>query len=659
VAGDPTHLARFEREARTLAALNHTNIAQVYGLEQGALAMEFVPGEDLSQRISRGPIPMDDALAIAGQVADALEAAHELGIIHRDLKPSNIRLREDGAVKVLDFGLAKALMPAAEDAASAPTLASPAVTTPGVILGTAAYMAPEQAKGKPVDKRADIWAFGVVLYEMITGRRPFGGDTVSETLAGVLKSEPDWSRIPARVQRLLRSCLQKDPKRRLRDIGDWTRELDEPSASVAPAAAGTLRLTWGVASVLLVATAVLAFIHFRETASTPEVVRFQIAAPEAVTGLRFAFRLMAYIRIRGAGCSGTTRSGSRFRRGGIAVPCRNRRLSVTWKPDSMFIAFTVGRALKKVPVNGGPVTTVCEVEDADTLSGGTWSPKGIILFGGRLAGALRQVAESGGAVTPVTKLDLQRRELAHGLPFFLPDGTHFLYVRVSAIVQQSAVFVGSLDRNPDAQEGQPLLSIDTHAQFSRWARWAAGCCSFARARSWPSRSMPTGSRSQVSRRQSPKGRHFGALASFRQRSRARAGEAPALSGTHESQLTWIDRHGTPSGTLGVRTHDAIALIPGTRAGLTIAPNVNADVWLVEIDRGVFTPATNLPATLRPCGPLTARVAFYSSRTGGHCQHLPGGRRVWREETLCSSRIRTHTRPAGLPTGGSCSTRAPG
>ncbi len=229
VATDAERLARLTREAQTLASLNHPNIAHIHGLEEfagvRALVMELVAGEDLSQRIVRGAIPLDEALPIAKQIAEALEAAHEQGIIHRDLKPANIKVRPDGTVKVLDFGLAKAMEPAgsAPDVSQSPTITTPAMMTGvGVILGTAAYMAPEQAKGKQVDRRADIWAYGAVLFEMLTGKRAFGGEDVSDTLAAVLRAEPDWSALPAEaafpVRTLLHGCLEKDPRQRVADI---------------------------------------------------------------------------------------------------------------------------------------------------------------------------------------------------------------------------------------------------------------------------------------------------------------------------------------------------------------------------------------------------------------------------------------------------------
>src|SRR5690349_14480383 len=233
-AGDRERLARFSREAQALAALNHPNIAHVYGFEGSGLVMELVEGEDLAQRLARGPLPLEDALPVATQIADALEAAHEVGIVHRDLKPANVKVRDDGVVKVLDFGLAKALSldsaATTADAMNSPTITS-AATQLGMIMGTAAYMAPEQAKGRAVDRQADIWAFGVVLYEMLTGQRGYAAEDISETLAAVLTREVDWTALPAhtpaRLSTLLRDCLVRDPRQRLRDIGEARRTLEQ------------------------------------------------------------------------------------------------------------------------------------------------------------------------------------------------------------------------------------------------------------------------------------------------------------------------------------------------------------------------------------------------------------------------------------------------
>jgi serine/threonine protein kinase len=257
-ASDPERLARFRREAQVLASLNHPNIANVHGLEQSdgvqALVMELVEGPTLADRIAQGPIPIDEALAIAKQIAEALEAAHEQNIIHRDLKPANIKLRSDGTVKVLDFGLPKALEPtsaAGVDATASPTITSPAIMTGvGMLLGTAAYMSPEQARGKAVDKRTDIWAFGCVLYEMVTGQRAFGGQEVSDTLAAILKERPDWNALPAELPRSVRvtlvRCLAKDTNKRWHHIADVRLEIEasineSPSRAVSFADASILR----------------------------------------------------------------------------------------------------------------------------------------------------------------------------------------------------------------------------------------------------------------------------------------------------------------------------------------------------------------------------------------------------------------------------------
>ena len=295
---DEERLARFEREARTLASLNHPNIAQIYGLEDGrtdgrqsrALAMEFIDGEDLAERLSRGPMPLEDALAIALQVVDALEAAHEQGILHRDLKPANIKVRPDGTVKVLDFGLAKALDPPGAlpgGIANSPTITN-IHTHVGVLLGTAGYMAPEQAKGRIVDRRADIWAFGVLLYELLTGAAPFTAATTSEILARVIEREPEWSRVPAAtppsVLRLLQRCLQKDPRRRLQAIGDARLDIEE--ALSAPSNAVTAkpsvprdRLVRVLAVAGVVASAVLGILLLRARAPEPHSAAISAAIP--------------------------------------------------------------------------------------------------------------------------------------------------------------------------------------------------------------------------------------------------------------------------------------------------------------------------------------------------------------------------------------------
>src|SRR5579862_5285904 len=253
---------RFSREVHAIAALNHPNICHLYDVGPNYLVMELVEGPTLAERIKQSAVPLEEALGIAKQIADALEAAHEKGITHRDLKPANIKLRPDGTVKVLDFGLAKMAEPAEAGARTenSPTLTLDAATRLGVILGTAAYMSPEQARGKPVDKRADIWSFGVVLYEMLTAKRLFRGESVSDTLAALLKEEPPWDTVPAKVRPLLQSCLEKDSKRRLRDIGDAWRLLDEasPTTAVRPS-----WLAWGLTALLFLIMVPIVFLYLR------------------------------------------------------------------------------------------------------------------------------------------------------------------------------------------------------------------------------------------------------------------------------------------------------------------------------------------------------------------------------------------------------------
>ncbi len=296
-ANDPDRLMRFEREARTLASLNHPHIAQVYGLEESnatrALAMELVEGEDLRARIARGPLPLGEAISIAKQIADALQAAHDIGIIHRDLKPANIRVRADGTVKVLDFGLAKSFAGAsgpsgADDVANSPTITSPAMTMSGVILGTAAYMAPEQARGQPVDKRADMWAFGCVLYEMLTGRRVFKGNSPTDVIAQIITAEPDWTALPAGLpdgtNRVVRRCLEKNAQRRLRDAGDARLDLEDTHAGPERAARESRRSLWWVATATVAVGAITLAMGFaigRRSAETvvPPVARTTILLP--------------------------------------------------------------------------------------------------------------------------------------------------------------------------------------------------------------------------------------------------------------------------------------------------------------------------------------------------------------------------------------------
>ena len=453
-AADPDRLGRFQREAEVLASLNHPNIAAIYGVEERALVLELVEGLTLAERIAQGSIPLEEALPIATQIAEALEYAHERGVVHRDLKPANIKITPQGRVKVLDFGLAKALAsePVAGHPASSPTLTMRA-TMAGMIMGTDAYMSPEQARGQNVDQRADIWAFGVVLYEMLTGHQLFGGPTVSDTLAAVLRSDPDWSAlpgdVPANVRTLLRRCLERDPKRRLPHIGVARIEFDDavktPVGPVPPSPVQSRR-SWLIAVLGVVALAGIAvsFLHFRESAPQAAVLRFQIPAPENANfgaaglalspdGSKLAFiatatggQPMIWVR----SLDSLPARALPTTEGAIYLPF--------WSPDGRYIGFGVPGKLKKVEASGGPAVTLCDVNGLPL--GGTWNRDGVILFSTNSTPVLR-VSQAGGTPTDVTKLDAG--ELAHMRPWFLPDGRHFLYISRGGT--QSAIYAGSLD----------------------------------------------------------------------------------------------------------------------------------------------------------------------------------------------------------------------
>jgi serine/threonine-protein kinase len=364
-AEDAFRMARFAREAQVLASLNHPNIAAIYGLEVGALVMELVEGPTLAQRILQGPIPIDEALAIARQIAEALEYAHDHAIVHRDLKPANIKITPEGRVKMLDFGLAKAL---SNDTAEASAISSPTLTMgatmAGTIMGTAAYMSPEQARGQSVDRRADIWAFGVVLHEMLTGRALFQQATISDTLAAVLRADPDWSGLPsglpANIRTMLQRCLERDPRRRLRDIGDARLELEQPAARpIAAAPASPVRLSAilpGIVATLLGVVAVTAAIHMRGASPPTPLASLGLAAPDKVTsglwlGLSPDGRHLAFTA---AGADGTVRLWLRSLDSAESRPLAGTEGTVTffWSPDSRVVVFQSAGKLKKIDISG-------------------------------------------------------------------------------------------------------------------------------------------------------------------------------------------------------------------------------------------------------------------------------------------------------------------
>jgi len=450
VAEDAQRLARFEREAKLLASLSHQNIATLYGLEehegQRFLVMELAEGETLAERIKKGPVAVDDALELAKQIAEGLEAAHEVGIIHRDLKPANVMVSPEGKVKVLDFGLAKAWQPEGSDidVTHSPTLTAQ-MTAAGVLLGTAAYMSPEQARGKPVDKRTDIWAFGCVLFEMLTGCRAFAGESLSETSAAILKEEPDWSTLPsgtpAAVRTVLRRCLAKDRNRRLHDIADARIAIEDLATEDLPTAGAPARrpwrsaLPWLVAAVAAVCAVVAVWTGRREVSSSRGgAVRLVVSVPH---DHRLVIGSDAALALSPDGSqivySASSPPGSRprlwLRRldefDATPIPGTEGAVGPFFSPDGQWLGYFAQGALAKVFVNGGTPIQVCHV--GQVVPGATWGSDGTIIFTNRPNFGLSRVSADGGTPEPLTTLDFASGETAHGWPLLLPDGTGVLF----------------------------------------------------------------------------------------------------------------------------------------------------------------------------------------------------------------------------------------
>ena len=487
-AADADRVARFQREAQTLAALNHPHIAQIYGLEnigsgERAIVMELVDGDDLSRRIALGPMPLDEALPIARQIAEALEAAHEQGIIHRDLKPANIKVRRDGTVKILDFGLAKAMEPtgaASSSVSASPTITTPAMTQAGMILGTAAYMSPEQARGKPADKRADIWAFGCVLYEMLTGQRAFDGEGVSETLARVIEREPEWARLPATLSPALRTylrrCLQKDPRQRVQAIGDVRLVLEGAfDTAVSQTAAPSFVVQWRRAALVGVAAIVaggaifgtLVWVAMRQ-APPPRLSRLEVTPMgTAALSLGWNDRDLAI-----------TPDGSRL----VYIGNRSTQIfvraldalapvavytghpgGVFVSPDGQWIGFVENLGLlKKVAVTGGPAITLATIDTAGP-SGSTWGPDDtIIVATNSVTTGLQQIGATGG-LTVLTRPDREQGEADHFWPEMLPGGRAVLFTITALTGGLDAAQVAVLDLQTGVR--RVLLRGGTHAHY--------------------------------------------------------------------------------------------------------------------------------------------------------------------------------------------------
>ena len=622
---------RFDREARAISALNHPNICTLHDIGPNYLVMEYIEGDTLSKLIERGPLPLDKALSYAVQVVDALAAAHAKGIIHRDLKPGNIIITRNG-VKVLDFGLAKINTNklSAESAANMDTVTEP-ITQAGAVLGTLFYMAPEQVEGKESDQRSDIFSFGVVFYEMITGHRPFTGDTQAAVLASLMKDQPppmtqSQPSVPRQLERIIRKCLEKRPDDRWQSARDLKPmlemiDLDAPqvgtgSSSVPiarPAATGKTRKWLWAAIAVVAALAAAGAIWMLWPKPAAILARFQVTLPENVN-------FSEYVSVSPDGRKLVFNATGD--QSGLWIHDLNtlewRKLAGTegatspfWSPDSRFLAFAVRTELKKVEVAGGPVLTLCTINAI--IGSGAWSKDGVILFGSRGgSGPLRRVSAAGGVATDVTAIDRARGENAHSFPSFLPDGKHFLYLRATGPAR-GAIYAGSLDAKAAEQSMDVVLASGYGAPF------VDGNVFFMREGTLMVQPFDT-SKLQLRGDPVPVAEHVGTSGSSGIFSVSPTGVLAYRSGSSVAagvlQPNWYDRQGkiTPAFPQpGPGTGFKLSPDASRAAGRDAAQTVSGDISLLDFARGVRTRLTfrQSPGSFPVWTPDGAQIIFAS------------------------------------------------
>jgi eukaryotic-like serine/threonine-protein kinase len=596
---------RFAREARTIASLNHPNICTLFDTGPDYLVMELIEGPTLADRIRKGAIPLHEALPIARQIAAAIDAAHENGIVHRDLKPANIKIRPDGSVKVLDFGLAKSA------ARSEPTPDSVEVKLSGLILGTPAYMSPEQALGQEVDKRSDVWAFGVVFYEMLTGSRPFDGATASDCIADIVRKEPDLTKVPARVRRLLGACLEKDPLKRLRSLGDWEHLIDPDESPQKSFGGPRLRkIAWFAFPPILIGASVGIWSTWFRPASPLRTARFQVDLPESVYFDRFVSvspdgqKLVFRATGEQDGLWIHSLDTLEWRR----LPGTERAVSPFWSPDSRSLGFVVrgwdGSEVKKIDLSTGSAATIYTTPGRQ-LGRGAWSRNGDLIMSETSGGPLLRMSAKDGAEAPVTAIDRARGERIHGSPIFLPDGKHFLYFILGS-AEVTGTYSGSLDDPPTAQPRERILTgvradyVNGKLLFVRDGALMAQTFDAERRRL-------TGEPVRLVEHvqtifESPVFSASAAVLAYRS-----GAESPG------SLFTWFDRHGKEIGTVGQPGNDIEPrLSPDEQRAAVVDDAPMSNIWILDFARGLRTRFTFQPPAGSPVWSPDGKRIFFSA-----------------------------------------------